>query len=108
MNDKFFLPICFAAAAHGALLFGFTKTPRQPPLPAERLAPCIFEIRMAEETVPEIVDTKSTDTAPRKEPAPPQLPRSVEPPPVEVTSSFTLKPPSLDNRQPKPAPLLVA
>ena len=96
MNDNFFLPICFAAAAHGALLFGFTKTPRLPETPAKKIAPHIFEIRLVEEPVPEIADTNFTDKAPRKEPAPPQLPRSAEPPPVEVTKSITMNPPAFE------------
>jgi protein TonB len=94
MNDNFFLPICFAAAAHGALLFGFAKTPRSPAPPAEKPRPTIFVIREAEEPVPEIVDTKSSNTALRIEPAAPQLPRSAEPLPVDITHRITMKPPA--------------
>jgi hypothetical protein len=64
MNDNFFLPICFAAAAHGALLFGFTKTPRSPAPPVEKITTCFFPIRAEEEPVPEIAETKSMDKAP--------------------------------------------
>lgn len=94
MNDNFFLPICFAAAVHGALLFGFTKTPRSPAPPAEKIITCFFPIRQAEEPVPEIAETKSTDKTPRNEPAAPQPPRGPEPSPVDVTTSPTMKLPA--------------
>src|SRR5687767_2169358 len=85
MNDNFFLPICFAAAAHGALLFGFTKTPRSPAPPAEKPVLRIFEIRQVDEPVPEITDSKPADAKPRNEPAAPQMPRGPEPLHVEDT-----------------------
>ena len=96
MNDNFFLPICFAAAAHGALLFGFTKTTRSPAPPAEKLISCFFPIRQAEEPVPEIAETRSTDKIPRSQPAAPQVPRSAEPLPVPDTSSITMQPPAFE------------
>lgn len=94
MNDNFFLPICFAAAAHGALLFGFTKTPRALAPSAEKTETKYFELREAEEPVPEIADTKPADAAPRSEPSAPQLPRGPEPLHVDVTSLITMKPPA--------------
>jgi protein TonB len=93
MNKQYILPVCFAAAAHGALLFGFTKNPRPPKIdePETRLVVCEFPL---EEPIVEVQPDR-TDTGPKIPPDAPQPERSIEPPPIEVTTGFTITPPPI-------------
>lgn len=88
MNKRYVLPICFAAAAHGALLFGFTKSPR--PIKAKedtetRRVPFVLT---TEE--PPIVEIERSETAPKGQPDAPQPLRGPEPLPIEITHQQTM------------------
>jgi protein TonB len=77
MNTKYVLPVCFAAAAHGALLFGFSKNPRPPVTEIEtRIA-----IPFRHAPPPDEVEVAVTDTQEKSSiaPARPVMPRSEEP-----------------------------
>jgi hypothetical protein len=78
MNDQFFLPVCFAAAVHGALLFGFSKPPRTP-LPAKApvtVTPFKLPV-IEEETVVLIPDQTESQSKSIDAPAPPRSPEPV-------------------------------
>jgi periplasmic protein TonB len=84
MNDHFFLPICFAAAAHGALLFGFTKHPRATPPAAKEptiVAPFRIEPTREESSAPEASEVADS----RRMVAPDVLPPPRSPEPKIVT-----------------------
>ena len=55
MNRHYVLPVCFAAAAHGALLFGFTRHPRPVTTPEERAFLTPFAIHEIDQDIPEPV-----------------------------------------------------
>ncbi len=80
MNTKYVLPVCFAAAAHGALLFGFTKNPRPPVTEIETW----IDIPFRHSPPPDEVEVTVTDTHEKSSVAPerPVVPRSQEPLPI--------------------------
>ena len=94
LNNPYLLPICFAAAAHGALLFGFTKNPAPVKQATARVPPVIFVL--APDVEPPVVVESETAPAQTKPPiAAPQPFRSEEPVAVETTSPFVITPPPL-------------
>lgn len=82
MKTQFVLPLCFAAAAHGALLFGFSRPARA----AKPLEPDTIRTRMIPfELNPEppvIVESDVREPAAKPAPEMEQPPRSVEPLPA--------------------------
>jgi protein TonB len=79
MSNTYLLPVCFAAAAHGALLFGFTKQPRPARIVATPTMITPFVLR-AEEPPPEIaVDAADRSEAKAAAPDRPAIPRGEEP-----------------------------
>jgi protein TonB len=92
MNRHFLLPVGLAAAAHGALLFGFSKQPRPIPAPKEITRSIPFVVReVAEEPV--VVETERQVAAPKLLPDMPHPIRLPEPPSVDFTDRQTMKPP---------------
>lgn len=77
MNTKYVLPVCFAAAAHGALLFGFTRNPRPPVTEKDET----IEVPFRYVLTPDEVEVTVADTPDKASvaPAAPALPRSPEP-----------------------------
>ena len=84
MNDHFFLPICFAAAAHGALFFGFAKHPRAAMPLKEKTVLIPFVTREVDEDPPLITPSESPDSPPKS--APDVLPPQRSPEPLVVDS----------------------
>ena len=94
MKNHYVLPICFAAAAHGALLFGFTKNPRPLKPLLEKKVGVPFVLR-TEEELPKIETSDPSEAAPKPELATPQPYRSPEPPAVEYEGKLTMSPPPI-------------
>ena len=94
MERHFGLPVAFAAAAHAALLFGFSKSPRVAPAVEPTV---VREWRLAtpppvEDVEQEIADSKTSAPLERPDISPVRQP---EPPALDVPTTFT---------QPKPPP----
>jgi periplasmic protein TonB len=94
MKNPYILPVCFAAAAHGALLFGFTKGPVAAKPPKEIITCHLFEIKEVEPEPP-VVEVDSSSALPKPAPEMPQPIRSPEPPAIETRSDFTITPPPI-------------
>lgn len=94
MKNPYILPICFAAAAHGALLFGFTKNPPMAKMTEEKhYVP--FVARPPEEEPPVVVEPDSVSAQSKsalEAPSPVRLP---EPLVIETTALATMQPPPL-------------
>jgi protein TonB len=94
MDRHFALPIAFAAAFHGAVLFGFSKTPRtevlRKPVPTGRV-PFIYP---PPEDVPIILEAGEVE-APKRLPDQPQPIAQPEPPAIQVASEFIIQPPAV-------------
>lgn len=95
MKNPYVLPICFAAAAHGALLFGFIKNPVAVKLPKEIVTRDVFEIREIDPEPPVSVEVDSGSALPKPAPDLPQPIRSEEPIAIETRSDFTITPPPI-------------
>jgi periplasmic protein TonB len=95
MKNHYVLPVCFAAAAHGALLFGFTKNPRSLTVKNEIIPIPIFAIPNVVEEPPVVVENDQRDTAAKPAPDVPQLPRSAEPLTIEMDNRPTMTAPPL-------------
>ena len=83
MKKEYVLPVCFAAAAHGALLFGFSKTPR--PVTNSDRDTILTEWKIPpqpEEVV--AVEPESTNSTPKSALDVPQPIRSPEPPVLDI------------------------
>ena len=93
MKNCYVLPVCFAAAAHGALLFGFTKQPRRPVPPQLAIADVIFHSRPPEPP-PEEEEIVSVEPARREAIDAPAPIRSPEPA-IEITTAVTMPLPPL-------------
>lgn len=95
MDRHFLLPVCFAAAAHGALLFGFTRDPR-PLKPGEpKICVTEFKVHTVEDEPEVIVDQEREPAAPRKLPdvsPPPRLPERVV---LDPGVRLAMKPPPI-------------
>jgi protein TonB len=92
MERHFGLPIAFAAAIHGAVLFGFTKEPRVKPTAKPTEVSPVIAIRVPEPEPPEIVVADDV-SKPRGEPEAPQPIASPEPATVNVDAKFVINPP---------------
>lgn len=79
MKNRFVLPVCFAAAAHGALLFGFSKNSRSASSPAKDVTLVVpFVVPpLSEEVV--VLDHQVCGGAPKAVPDAPPIPRTEEP-----------------------------
>ena len=95
MNNHYILPVCFAVAAHGALLFGITKNPSRAHLMKEVVQLVVCDLRpppeeeLAVVEEPERVD--STEKVSLSDP-PPRQPEPVLNP---VAEGITFTPPRL-------------
>ena len=99
MKRNFALPIAFAAALHGALLFGYNPEPRKrPPLPKDPPATvCVLQLP-PEEPVAVAEATESGErTAPPERPRPMTLPEPVATP---VYEGVTMRVPPVDVGRP--------
>lgn len=90
MERQFALPIAFAAALHGALLFGFHKTPqaKPPSKPDTIVVPFVIPPLPPEEPIVAL-DESAAAKSDRK-PDVPALPRSEEPPAIDVPTAFRI------------------
>jgi protein TonB len=79
MNSRYLLPVCFALAAHGALLFGFTKHPRSAKPPEDEFILTPFHLRNVEEDIPTVAPAEGDEPAPTSAPDVPPPPRNPEP-----------------------------
>lgn len=97
MERHFGIPVTLAAAIHGALLFGFSKTPREPaPDPTVLCRVDEFVLTPAPEEPIVVEPTETAPTASKPRPEVP-LPTSVEPPAVSGPADFEIvvPPPTL-------------
>jgi protein TonB len=95
MNNPYILPICFAAAAHGALLFGFTKNPTPAKAPKEITHRIPF-VMPPPERDPVVIEVDTNRAQPKAAAeVTPQPVRSAEPLPVASSSPFTITPPPI-------------
>src|SRR6476660_9218281 len=94
MDNNYLLPVCFAVAAHGALLFGFTKHPRPVASVKDDTVLTCFHFTPPEEERPVIVDPEQSETAPKLPPDAP-LPRQPERLSLAVGETPTMTPPRL-------------
>lgn len=78
MSNQYLLPLCFAAASHAALLFGFTKNPRPVLVESKERTVIPFVISPQEEP-PVVTITERAETGPVSAPDTPPLPRGPEP-----------------------------
>jgi protein TonB len=94
MERHFGLPIAFAAAAHAALLFGFSKAPRVV-TPVEDGFTCVFPLSPPPEIEPEpeVATSKDSVSLERPDISPPRQP---EPPAIDVPAFTQPKPPPTD------------
>jgi protein TonB len=95
MNRKFVLPVCFAAAAHGALLFGFTRHSRPPSAAVDEVYRVPFVYRQIDDDPPVAVQTENERSAVKPMPDVPQPSRSPEPPVVDLSHRLTMQPPPI-------------
>lgn len=93
MERHFGLPIAFAAALHGALLFGFNKTPRAEPPAKEPTTIVPFVLPPPPPEEPVVVHDLTQEAAPKSAPDAPAPIRSPEPVAIEVPNTFKISPP---------------
>jgi len=101
MNTRFVWPVCIAAAAHGALLFGFPKSarPSLPPVDVICGLPPFSLPPPEEENVVLLVREKSdTETPPRTTPSP--RPFEPESSAIAPVRSVVITPPLIPNVSP--------
>ena len=95
MKNPYILPICFAAAAHGALLFGFTKDSVAAKQPKEKKDYIPFVVSKLDPEPEVVVEVDSSSALPKPAPEMPQPIRSPEPVAIETRSDFTITPPPI-------------
>lgn len=95
MKNPYILPICFAVAAHGALLFGFTKSPVAAKPPKEKIEYIPFVVAKLDPEPPVVVEADHASAPPKPAPDAPQPIRSEEPLAIETRSDFTITPPPI-------------
>lgn len=94
--EKLGLPIAFAAALHGAVLFGFNyKSPKAEPPPKEKTKITEVDLRPPPEEPDPIVLANDPSEAKPAQPDAPQPVVSPEPPAVIVDGGFTIEPPKI-------------
>lgn len=87
MTHKYVWPACIAAAAHGALLFGFPKTVRPTPPPGDEPFPiCFFPVPPVPDEVVELVRVEDGAT----ESSPESIPRPDVPPAIAADPRVVL------------------
>jgi hypothetical protein len=82
MNNRYVLPVSFALAVHGALLFGFSKQAR--PLKIEEITILTPFHHSPQEEEPVVTVMERTEAAAKSAPAAPQPDRSQELPSIEL------------------------
>ena len=92
MNNPYILPICLAAAAHGALLFGFPKSPAPVKRAIEKPEYIPF-VAALEPEPPVVVESEPGAAKAERQTDLPPPPRGPEPELVATTSPFTITPP---------------
>lgn len=95
MKNPYILPICFAAAAHGALLFGFTKNPPVAKVPEEKSFYVPFVARPPEEEPPVVLEPDSASAPSKSALETPQPVRTPEPLVIETSALATMPPPPI-------------
>ena len=95
MKNPYVLPICFAAAAHGALLFGFSKSPVAAKPLKEKPDLIPFVLAKPDPEPPVVVESDSASALPKPAPDAPRPIRSEEPLALETRSDFTITPPKI-------------
>lgn len=95
MNRNFVLPVCFAAAAHGALLFGFSRTSRPPSASVDEVYRVPFVYRQIDDDPPVAVDHEHDRSAAKALPDVPQPFRSPELPVVDLSNRLSMQPPPI-------------
>lgn len=94
MDRHFALPIAFAAALHGALLFGFTKTSRPAPIAEPATPPVPFVLLRPEPEEVRLAPDDRTESSARKAVIDTPVPvSSPEPVAIDVSNPFTISPP---------------
>lgn len=92
MDSHYALPIAFAAALHGALLFGFNKSPRVSAPKLEEPEKVWYTPILLPPDDPEIIVSAEAASKPTGDPEVPSVPISPEPPAVVLPTDFHLKP----------------
>jgi periplasmic protein TonB len=88
MERQFALPIAFAAAAHAALMFGFSRPPQtQPPIELTRIIPCQLTMPPPDIDPPVPEDSGAKSSAPKDLPDVPR-PSQEEPIVINITEPF--------------------
>lgn len=95
MEHTYVLPIAFAAAFHGALLFGFNKAPRLAAAHGVKTSVLPFMLSPEPEVVSAPASDRSQSTARAVTLDRPVLPQRPEPPAVVVERDFTFSPPAV-------------
>lgn len=100
MTTQYLFPVCIAAAAHGALLFGFSRPARIPTVIEKTFVTPICSFFVPPEEPPVIVeDARAARDA--TTPDVPQPPRGAEPPVAVVPDSrLTMDPPRISSLSP--------
>lgn len=93
MSNSYILPLCFAAATHGALLFGFTKNPPVPKLPKEPTIITRIVMPSRDEEPPVVIETDAASARSKTAADVPQPIRGPEPALVLDTTRPTMMPP---------------
>jgi protein TonB len=95
MNNHYLLPVCCAVAAHGALLFGFTKNPRPARLikVATEVIPC--DLRPPPEEEAALVEEPERGDSARTIALDDPPPRQSEPLVIPVAELMVITPPNL-------------
>lgn len=99
MTTQYLFPVCIAAAAHGALFFGFSKPVRIPAVLQPAVIADMFQITVFEEPPEkiEVATSAEASTAPEVS----QPPRSPEPlPTLVLDGSPTMDPPPISRLVP--------
>lgn len=98
MNSNYILPVSVAAAIHGVLLFGFTKSPKPPPIekPPTDMEQFVLVNLEPEIEIPEPITCSGQPTL---EPPSPR-PASLEPIVLEVPTRMTMERPAFEPMMP--------
>ena len=94
MNSNYILPVSVAAAVHGALLFGFPKSPRVP-VPVKEHVIIVCDLMPPYVETPEIVETTAEEPAAKADLTPPP-PTSMEPVVLDVPTGATMPLPPIE------------
>lgn len=95
MNNPYFIPICFAAAAHGALLLGFTRTTVVSKKPIVPTVLTEWVVRTIEDEPAVVAEVDAREPALKTLPDAPQPVRGPEPVVLDFGDGPTMEPPPL-------------